>query len=57
MEEREAACARVVAETGASIVPPYDFGPTIAGQGTIALEFLEQVRVGSCVLYEKTIVL
>jgi threonine dehydratase len=41
--EREAACARVAAETGATIVPPYDHPLVIAGQGTIALEILEQV--------------
>lgn len=41
--EREEACARVAAETGATIVPPYDHPLVIAGQGTIALEILEQV--------------
>jgi threonine dehydratase len=41
---REAAAAKVAAETGACFVPPYDFGPVIAGQGTIGLELLQQVR-------------
>lgn len=44
MEAREAACARVAAETGAVFIPPYDYGPVIAGQGTIALELLKQVK-------------
>ncbi|KAG2501904.1 hypothetical protein HYH03_000402 [Edaphochlamys debaryana] len=43
MEAREEACARVQAETGAVFIPPYNYGPVIAGQGTIALEFLAQV--------------
>lgn len=40
---REAAAARVVAQTGALFVHPYDDPDVIAGQGTVALEFLEQV--------------
>jgi threonine dehydratase len=44
MAAREAAAAKVAAETGACFVPPYDFGPVIAGQGTIGLELLQQVR-------------
>lgn len=40
---REARCAEVQAETGATLVPPYNYGPVIAGQGTISLEFLRQV--------------
>ncbi|KAI8469135.1 MAG: serine/threonine dehydratase [Monoraphidium minutum] len=43
MDAREAACRRIIAETGATLVPPYDYGPVIAGQGTIGLEFLQQV--------------
>jgi threonine dehydratase len=38
---REAAQARVVAETGATIVHPYNDLRVIAGQGTAALELLE----------------
>jgi threonine dehydratase/serine racemase len=40
---REAAAAAVVAETGATFVHPYDDRDVIAGQGTVALELLEQV--------------
>ncbi|KAL1839700.1 hypothetical protein VTJ49DRAFT_1237 [Mycothermus thermophilus] len=40
--EREAAAARVVAETGARLVPPYDHPDIILGQGTAALELQEQ---------------
>jgi threonine dehydratase len=40
---REAEAARIVAETGAVFIHPYDDPDVIAGQGTIALELLEQV--------------
>jgi threonine dehydratase len=40
---REAAAAKLVAETGAVFIHPYDDPDVIAGQGTIALELLEQV--------------
>jgi threonine dehydratase len=40
---REAAAAQLIAATGALFVHPYDDPYVIAGQGTIALEFLEQV--------------
>ena len=40
---REAAAARVQEETGASLVHPFDDPRIIAGQGTVALEVLEQV--------------
>jgi len=39
---REATAAEVQAETGAVLIPPYDHEEIIAGQGTAALEFLEQ---------------
>ena len=42
MESREAVCAEVMAKTGTTFIPPYNYGPTICGQGTIALEFLKQ---------------
>jgi len=38
---REAACARVSAQTGATIVHPFDDLRVAAGQGTAAIEFLE----------------
>jgi threonine dehydratase len=41
-ENREAIGRRIAAETGAVLVPPYDHPWTIAGQGTAALELLEQ---------------
>jgi threonine dehydratase len=37
---REAACARVQADTGATLVHPYTTAEVIAGQGTAALELL-----------------
>jgi threonine dehydratase len=40
---REETLARVVAETGAEAVPPYDDARVIAGQGTAVLELLEHV--------------
>lgn len=43
MAAREGTAAKVAAETGATFVPPYDYGPVIAGQGTIGLELLQQV--------------
>ncbi len=41
--EREATAARVVAETGGTLVHPFDDPAVIAGQGTAALELLEDV--------------
>src|SRR5438067_1214319 len=40
---RETTAAAVLAETGGTLVPPYDHPDVIAGQGTVALEVLEQV--------------
>jgi threonine dehydratase/serine racemase len=42
-EARERTAEAVRAETGATLVPPYDHPDVIAGQGTVALELLEQV--------------
>lgn len=42
--EREAVAARVMAETGATLVPPYDHPDIILGQGTLGLEFQDQVE-------------
>ncbi len=39
---REAACARVLTETGAALVHPFDDYRVMAGQGTAVLELLEQ---------------
>lgn len=43
LEAREETAARLVAETGGTLVPPYDHPDVIAGQGTVALELLEQI--------------
>ncbi|QFT54010.1 threonine/serine dehydratase [Microbulbifer sp. THAF38] len=42
--EREAALQAVVEETGAHVVPPFDDSRIIAGQGTVALEMMQQCR-------------
>ncbi len=42
-DDREAIAAQVMAETGATLVPPYDHPLIIAGQGTAALELLDEV--------------
>jgi threonine dehydratase/serine racemase len=39
---RETTAAAVLAETGATLIPPYNHPDVIAGQGTAALELLEQ---------------
>ena len=44
LEARERGLAAVLEETGAVFVHPYDDPRVIAGQGTCALELLEQVR-------------
>jgi threonine dehydratase len=41
LADRERTAARVMAETGATLVHPYDDDRVIAGQGTAALELLE----------------
>jgi threonine dehydratase len=40
---REAAANEIVARTGAALIPPFDHADVIAGQGTVALELLEDV--------------
>jgi len=40
---REETAARLVKETGATLIPPFDHPDVIAGQGTAALELLEDV--------------
>jgi len=42
-EDRVAIGKRLAAESGATLVPPYDHPWTIAGQGTAVLELLEEV--------------
>jgi threonine dehydratase len=41
--DREEIARRIVAEEGAVLVPPFDDDAVIAGQGTLALELLEEV--------------
>jgi len=40
---RETTAAAVLAETGGTLIPPYNHPDVIAGQGTLAVELLEQV--------------
>jgi threonine dehydratase len=42
-DDREAIAARVLNDTGGSLIPPFDHPLIIAGQGTVALELLEDV--------------
>ncbi|KAJ3944889.1 uncharacterized protein N0V96_004907 [Colletotrichum fioriniae] len=42
--EREAVADRIISETGARLVPPYDHPDIMLGQGTMGLELQEQVR-------------
>ncbi len=41
--DREAIAASIAAETGAIVIPPYDHPLTIAGQGVLGLEVLEDL--------------
>jgi len=42
-EDREAIGQRLAAERGLTMIPPYDHADVIAGQGTAALELLDEV--------------
>ncbi len=42
-EDRMAIGQRIARETGAAVIPPFDHPQVIAGQGTAALELLEEV--------------
>jgi threonine dehydratase len=42
-QDRAAIGARISAETGATLVPPFDHPWIVAGQGTTALELLEEI--------------
>lgn len=42
-EDREALGARIAAERGMTLIPPYDHAQVMAGQGTAALELLQEV--------------
>ena len=41
---REAACADIIANTGATLIHPFENEDVMAGQGTAALELLEEVN-------------
>jgi threonine dehydratase len=43
-EARQSTADAVIAETGGTLIHPYDDPRTIAGQGTVALELLEQTE-------------
>jgi len=43
-EDRVAISARIAAETGATVVPSFDDPHIVAGQGTVGLEILDQLR-------------
>lgn len=43
-ENREAIAAAIVAETGATLIPPYEHPHVIAGQGTLALELAADAK-------------
>lgn len=43
LADREKVVAEVAARTGGTLIPPFDHPDVIAGQGTIAVELLEQV--------------
>jgi threonine dehydratase len=43
-EDREAICARIAGERGATVVPSFDDAGVIAGQGTVGLEIAADAR-------------
>jgi threonine dehydratase len=49
-EDREVIAAKLVAASGAILIPPYDHPDIIAGQGTAALELCEEVTALDAVL-------
>lgn len=49
-ESREEIAARINAERGAVLVPPFDDHQVMAGQGTVALELCEQAGELDCVV-------
>jgi threonine dehydratase len=40
---REAACARVIEETGATLIHPFENEQVMAGQGTVMVELMEEI--------------
>ncbi len=43
LAERESAAAKIAAERGAALIPPFDHPDVIAGQGTIGLEIISDL--------------
>jgi threonine dehydratase len=43
LQARETTAAALLVETGATLIPPYNHADVIAGQGTAAVELLEQI--------------
>jgi len=50
LASRQAAAAQIIAETGAAMIHPFDNADVMAGQGTVALELLEQERELTAIL-------
>lgn len=44
-EAREATCAALIAETGATLIHPFENDDVMAGQGTAAIELLEEADI------------
>jgi threonine dehydratase/serine racemase len=42
LDDRERTAERLVRETGGTLIPPFNHPDVIAGQGTLAIEFLEE---------------
>lgn len=50
LQARESTAARIMRETGSTLVHPYNDVRVMAGQGTVALELLEEVPGLQCVV-------
>ena len=50
LEARESTAARVLAQTGGTMIPPFNHPNVIAGQGTIALELLDECPQLDCII-------
>lgn len=50
MDAREAMCGQIQRQTGATFIPPYNHSAVMSGQGTIALELLQQVPDLDCII-------
>ena len=50
LQAREEALAQLIEETGATFIPPYDHFQVICGQGTAALELLQEAPRIDCIV-------